>query len=54
MMEVMFVDMLFSLSTRHIYPRSRSHYYCGVLDDTLYFKERLEKDERLAGSLAEH
>ena len=44
MMEVMSVDMLFSSSTCHI-PRSRSDYYCEVLDDTLYFKEGLENSE---------
>ena len=32
-----------------IYPRSGSDYYCGTLDDTLYFEERLEKSEIVSG-----
>ena len=40
----MSVDMLFSLSTCHI-PQSRSDYYCRILDDTLYFEERLGSSE---------
>ena len=39
---MMAIDMLFSLYTRHI-PRSRNGYYCGILDDTLYFEEGLKK-----------
>jgi hypothetical protein len=44
MMEVTSVDMLFSSSICHI-PQKRSDYYCKILDDTLYFKERLWKSE---------
>lgn len=44
MMEATFVDMLFSLSVCHI-PQKRTDYYCKILDDTLYFKERLQKSE---------
>lgn len=31
-----------------IYPRSRSDYYYGTLDDTFYFKERLEIPEAVS------
>ena len=48
MMEVVFVDMLFSSSRCHI-PRSRSDHYYGTLDDTLYFEERLGKREVVNG-----
>ena len=39
---MMAIDMLFSC-TLVVYPRSISGYYCGILDDTLYFEEGLEK-----------
>ena len=48
MMEVASVDMLFSSFTCRI-PRSRNDHYYRTLDDTLYFKERLEKREVVNG-----
>lgn len=39
---MMAIDMFFRLYTPRI-PRSRSGYYCGILDDTLYFEEGLEE-----------